>query len=738
VKCRVGNSEIISRDAPMPLDAYSPCPCGSGKKLKFCCHAIAGEMEKVERYQQGRQPRLALLALDAIDRKHPHNPWAVTTRAEILLQEGEADEATEALEPLIREHPDHKYALGLMALASFSADGYELAKPAIHRAFQRCSRDFPTLTANLAMAIAGSMLSTGRYLSARAHLALALRVAPDDHKADVFRRLMDLDGNRRIPFPLRGMHELAEFPPPDGKQDDVRKAFVLSLLGCWRPAAKVLLKLAEERPQAATPDGCVAADPSSDAVLWFDIGLCRAWDGDEKLAAEALHKAASLQSDRETAVEWETLAQLLDNNVSEDRVQLLSRRFDVTSTSRLIGALDENAGFKRIDIPVDEEGPAALFHVVDRPELLEQPPDSLTPATVPNLVAQITILDEDEVESQRAYVVGQEGQAFETAVQQFAETAGDLVVPAEPETDDEDSTPLLPRELSALLWRWQLPEKTPLGVGRRLETEKFRQVTMQVWPDSPLSALAGKTPRQAAADPHLAVPLRGAINVLDSYCDRNRYTLPVDELLRELGAEPPAPAHFDGEAALTSLQLKRVDGKDVDDEQLGLLLQRAALIGHAGMLVKVLREVLGRPSCLKRFNEEHLISAIADLCKEQRRRDEALQWIARGREIAATGENSFQRTLNWVVHELAVRLDDPGDPELLPLLEHIGDYYLPKIPELQDEIEPLLDACGIAPPWAGEREPVAVGGSAGETIWTPERDAPTATSAGKKLWWPGQ
>ena len=31
----------------MPLNPYDPCPCGSGKKLKFCCQNIADEMERI-------------------------------------------------------------------------------------------------------------------------------------------------------------------------------------------------------------------------------------------------------------------------------------------------------------------------------------------------------------------------------------------------------------------------------------------------------------------------------------------------------------------------------------------------------------------------------------------------------------------------------------------------------------------------------------------------------------------
>ena len=48
----------------MAIEPYSPCPCGSGRKLKFCCQAILSEMERVLEFQQNNQPRMALAALD--------------------------------------------------------------------------------------------------------------------------------------------------------------------------------------------------------------------------------------------------------------------------------------------------------------------------------------------------------------------------------------------------------------------------------------------------------------------------------------------------------------------------------------------------------------------------------------------------------------------------------------------------------------------------------------------------
>ena len=38
----------------MALDPYQPCPCGSEKKLKFCCGAdVSHELEKIKQALEG-------------------------------------------------------------------------------------------------------------------------------------------------------------------------------------------------------------------------------------------------------------------------------------------------------------------------------------------------------------------------------------------------------------------------------------------------------------------------------------------------------------------------------------------------------------------------------------------------------------------------------------------------------------------------------------------------------------
>ena len=47
-------SVLNTAELPCPLDAYSVCPGGTGKELKFCCPDFVGELQKIVRLARGR------------------------------------------------------------------------------------------------------------------------------------------------------------------------------------------------------------------------------------------------------------------------------------------------------------------------------------------------------------------------------------------------------------------------------------------------------------------------------------------------------------------------------------------------------------------------------------------------------------------------------------------------------------------------------------------------------------
>ena len=120
----------------MPMDPYTICPCGSGKKLKFCCQSISNEMEKVERLIDNHQPRMALQILDKLVKTNELNPWVVTRQAASLMSDDRAADAKNALLMFLRQRSDHPSANALYAMAMLQCDGLPEARKAIRRAFR--------------------------------------------------------------------------------------------------------------------------------------------------------------------------------------------------------------------------------------------------------------------------------------------------------------------------------------------------------------------------------------------------------------------------------------------------------------------------------------------------------------------------------------------------------------------------------------------------------------------------
>ena len=55
----------------MAIDAYSPCPGGTGKNIKFCCGDFLPELQNIERMFEGEQYLACLQHLDRLLAREP-------------------------------------------------------------------------------------------------------------------------------------------------------------------------------------------------------------------------------------------------------------------------------------------------------------------------------------------------------------------------------------------------------------------------------------------------------------------------------------------------------------------------------------------------------------------------------------------------------------------------------------------------------------------------------------------
>jgi hypothetical protein len=542
-----------------------------------------------------------------------------------------------------------------------------------------------------------------------------------------------LDGDTTIPYPLRGPHLAPPYPGTESHSDQVAKAQRLSALGCWQEAAELFGEAAE-------------ADPDN-AAVWHNLGLFHAWDGNEPAAAEALHRAARLHTDFETAVECETIAQLLEQFAPGHTRKMRYRRFRVESVSRLLSQLDAAPQCTRVDTPAPDPDEstgdaAARYIVLHRPLAESPPPAELTSATAPLHVGRISVFDrsQDGAVGAQAFVSGLEGTDLNEVVRVFTETAGDLASQVQDESAEPDSdvSGLVPSEQASYFQNYYFPPRTPGPVRRRIQQSQWDDLFQRVFPESPLRALGGRSPLETAGNAELAVARAAAVEVLDAFCAMRGYVPPLEQLRERLGIPAPAPRRIETGANLNTLslmQLRRVELDSLNDEQLKQVVNRMLLARHPAMSYAVTTFVLEHDRLRQVIDRQQTCSTLSDICRDSLRMDEALHWARRGQEMVAPGESHFADMLQWKMREVVLRIDNPDDPQVLELLRELWHHYGAKLPALRERLMELVATLDIDPPWEGVM--VAAGREAlSETAaWSPA--AVAAQAPQKKLWLPG-
>lgn len=719
----------------MSLDPYSLCPCDSGKKLKFCCADIVADMERALQLQQSNQLRAALKILEKLEEDHPGKPWVVTNHASVLIHLEREEDARELLSEFFKKEPKHALARVLDATAAYSLTGYEQAKKAIHIAVQLGAKAVPEMISALLAGVASELYSHSKFMAARAHVALSMRFCSDEQQQSIFMQLMEIDGNRSIPYPLRGVHSLPAFESDDEEeQKKYKKVTQLSVYGCWEEAGKLLRELIEKNPDSAE--------------LYHNLGFMMAWDGNEAEAVTALHKAAELHADNSIAVECETVAQTLELNTPEERIPVEQQAYKIDHPSQIITKLDQIERLARYEIPQDQAAtdahyPAAMYYLLDRVCSDETDWKQVEAGDLASVIAQVSVYDmiEGERDSAELYITGRVGERLDEAKQIVESEFGEAVTPR----DMDDSQPIyesVPVTLQAMIHDWYFSDDTPAIVRHKFEKQHWDSFVQETLFELPLSILNGKTLKDVAGVAELKIQLEAAVNVLDAHADRRSRFLDVENLRSQLQLDPPTPLEITEETSISGLsylELMRVDVPNLSDENLMHVLNRAIMMHHNRFLEKVLTVAFERESIHDEIDILRLLHSLVDLQRDAFNREATLEWIEKGRSMAAEQDNSFEAVLQWEMRELIFRLDDPDDPELEPLLNKMNNNYVKKLPRLREYLDGLLDAYNVTPPWDDTGKIVVADSVAevGTGVWSPGSES-SDEGESKKLWVPGQ
>jgi hypothetical protein len=706
----------------MSVDPYALCPCGSGKKLKFCCSDLVGEIEKIHRMIEGEQPRAALRHVEQTLASFPGRASLLDLKASLELSLEESDAARNTVKEFVKKHPESPTAHACEALLLAESGDPRSAVRSLQRALSFVERDMPLRVFEAMGAVGGSLLEAGHVLAAQAHLWLHAALAPKDdtRSREVLAALHHYSG---LPLLLRDQVTLR--PPPDGSpwKAEAEQATRLANNGKWQQAVVIVDRLGGK--YGAVPD------------LVYNRALLGGWLADDRALVAGLHAYAQLEVPLDDAVEAEAIAQLLDPDLKETPIDSVVQAFAVADLDALITRLLSDSRVQAFEMD------PALFAKSDQPRprhtyvLLDRPmPDTgvnLQSEDTPRMAGILAVYGRQTDRAERLEITVDKGPAYDATIGALKEIAGDTIGN---KLDERVIGAVSPTD-QALNWRWQLPRDTPADVRRRLMDDARRTAIVERWPTLPLPSLGGKTANDAAADPALRVPLMAALLVLEQGSNTDRDTESIAELRHSLNLPQPEPIQSDAQPAISLplVRIARLQIGEVSDDDLVTLYSRAVMAGAGAATSILAREAVRRPSLATRIPPSDAYRRLVAVERDPKR---ALALIDEAREHAkSVGEG----TAPWDLAELELHITS-GDPEearqALTRIEadHRNDpdvaaalyrllYETGVLPDAMHAQAPMQDeipaAVGVAPEPPGQ-------------IWTPDSERPPGAKSA--IWTP--
>jgi tetratricopeptide (TPR) repeat protein len=725
------------------VEPYSPCPCGSGEKFKWCCHKVEPYADKAQRLYEGGQAEAAIKALDEGLKKEPGNPWLLTRKAVMQIRQGEAEPAKATLRQVLQKNPKHFGALVLLTRCVLETEGPVNGAGMFQQVLGSIEADRRPQLAALARVVALLLAEARHFPAAIKHFDLMAQLGDPDRAAAS--ALQTIEGSPGLSPWLKDRLELAKAPPH--LADEARRRFDTALglasNGLWAEAAAAFDRLA-------------AGEPGGEAD--FNLGLCRLWLGDEAGAVGPLRRRSRHLGNTTEAVDLEALAQQIEPIHPDERVEHVQLIWPLRNRDALLASLRSKSdihdeGPSPSD-PNDPESPEVdTFAFLDRPAIEKHDGKGLTAQQIPIILGRVAI------ERETVALVTHDDGRVDSLGDRFTALAGSAIAPAHPRTKvlGEDS-----RSNLALSWEWLYPEGISQAEAARLDLEQQVRVLRDLWPVTPMPYLGFRTPEQAARDGNAAIPLRAALCRYEQELELEKGGLDFAALRSRLKVEPePAidPSTVDL-ARLPLARLKDVPADRLDDARLVLFYGRVRRAMIADAMEAAARAIVDRPALFERGQVDSVAvyTDLASLATGKGRKSEAQTWLQRGRQAdspARRGPNAplwdmieirllarSERPELWVP-ELAIVMERYGqDPDanqvLLMNLIELGLVRVSPNPDKPEEI--LVDSRALQAVLAeyGPRVTTASGrlgvAATKPDLWTP---GGPASSSGSTLWTPG-
>lgn len=722
----------------MALDPYQPCPCGSEKKLKFCCGAdVSNELEKIQQAMEGEQRLAALDHINKLLATHPKLPSALMYKAIVELSLGELEQAQQSTNKLREAAPQNPAGMGLAAILDCQEGKVLEAIGLVQQALEINPGKIHHLVYQAIGTLGRALFATGEVLAARGHLTYQVRVTQGKDE-QAFSAMMDLDASGQVPLVA---HTFTDLVPPPAETSlsaaglaEFQNGLKDAQYGCFQAAAKKFEAIAASEPN----------EPS----IWRNLGTLLVTLAEDDIAAAIFQKYAAFTSiPREEAIEAEALAQFLAMNGEDYQVPETTVTFTINDAPGLKEAWIANKQLNPInlrpedlDLAEGEPPPQAAFFALDR--VIPATGVDITREAIPRVLGEILFYGRQTDRDARIEFTAPKLDDFQERVNTIRGLIGSHLQ-GEPQ---EENVSFANRNAAILAVNWRFPDDTPEEHRKTLILEQRRNLLLNVLPDAPQASLEGKSLRQGAADPALQNKTLATILLMDLAQPQEE---PIfNELRRSLGLPELGEFEVSGKRlqAATLAQLCRVDPKKLSDDEVMQAFTRGTLVSCRRIVLKMGREIIDRPGLDKVANKEDVFEILS---RQSNDPAETLELLTKAQEWASARGRSPAR---FMLQEIPLRLLRGEQAEFTRIMDTLRSKHMNE-PGIAQGLYMMLAQLGLIrpqggmppgamPPGAGMGGmPAAAAAPAaaltgGGGVWSP--NAPAAAEQTKsKLWLPG-
>jgi tetratricopeptide (TPR) repeat protein len=714
----------------MSVDKYSVCPCGTGKKIKFCCKESVSELDAVLSMVEGGQVVPALDQLSSILQEHPNAAWALAIRGRLLLDLREYDSLSENAERFIRLQPSNPLALTQRAAANLFHGEVEDATASMLEALTESGSDVDSFVLDVSSVLAYSLAQRGTFLTARVYATLSMMAT-------------GYEGGQASVSVLRQMNSaptisqlMKTVPQPIGRPNDAQWG------ERYDEAANLLrsnkIDLAESKFESLR-----RTVPKEPAIL-SGLLTCAIWRGNTDAQSELLKKLSECESlDFEERVRNRAMSALVDPTSAEISIPIMKMYADLDNPEQIEMSLMASSRF--VSLPPDllagmrttedEVPPRCGFQMLDRDK-----PDSLEILPpideVPEAIALVFVYGKQTDREARLEILDVRKPLLSQVKEGVQDAVGDLDLT---ELKGELLPMLVACQPAVAMIRFQAKPAEAEKLQNGLMAERMPKAIASI--ETPM--LDGGSLASTCDDESKLFERTVMMRIVEQYdalVAKGQGIIDEAYRIAKLEPQPMIKAASGDVETIANEDLNRIDCSDLDAESLIYLLQRAQQVSATPTVRRVAKQLIGTE--LAEEQKPAKMLAYMTLINAAEGNEQAIELMD---EAKAFAEANNIPTANLLLSEVGLRLSAGDGPGFQNAVETLSRQYGNE-PEVMAKLQQTLMAYGLISPDGTPRQapgapgPAAEQGGGGGELWTPESGAPAPESGGGgggKLWVPG-